>query len=107
MRGDDPEGLCHCGERVKYGFDGDPDHHRGMCVRCDAVRCDVDPAACHIGPKRDMYLRLPLHAEQTIHISGAFPVTEATWSHFMDILSAMKPGLVTVPDGDAAVDSQR
>lgn len=37
---------CHCGQPVVYGYDGHPDHHRGMCTDCDPVRCDVDPTAC-------------------------------------------------------------
>ena len=42
--------ICHCGAPVAYGFDGDPTHHRGMCERCDAVRCDAYPGACRIPP---------------------------------------------------------
>jgi hypothetical protein len=42
--------VCHCGEPVTYGFDGDPTHHRGMCVECDAVRCDAYPGACAPDP---------------------------------------------------------
>lgn len=38
--------LCHCGEPVVYGYDGDPTHHRGMCEYCDAVRCDAFPERC-------------------------------------------------------------
>jgi hypothetical protein len=38
--------FCHCGKPVRYGYDGDPNHHRGMCADCDAVRCDVDPTEC-------------------------------------------------------------
>lgn len=37
---------CHCGDPVAYGFDGDPTHHRGMCNRCDEVRCDAYPGEC-------------------------------------------------------------
>jgi len=37
---------CHCGDPVVFGYDGDPTHHRGMCARCDAARCDADPGAC-------------------------------------------------------------
>lgn len=38
--------VCHCGNRVHFGFDGDSTHHRGMCRNCDAVRCDTDPGVC-------------------------------------------------------------
>jgi hypothetical protein len=38
--------LCHCGRSVFYGYDGNPNHHRGMCEDCDAARCDVDPTNC-------------------------------------------------------------
>lgn len=38
--------LCHCGEPVVYGFDGNLTHHRGMCEYCDAVRCDAYPGEC-------------------------------------------------------------
>lgn len=38
--------LGHCGQPPAYGFDGNPNHHRGMWTHCDPVRCDVDPAAC-------------------------------------------------------------
>lgn len=41
--------LCHCGTPVAFGFDGDPTNHRGMCARCDAVRCDAHPGACDLG----------------------------------------------------------
>lgn len=39
---------CHCGEPVVYGYDGDPTHQRGMCRRCDLVRCDAYPGACDV-----------------------------------------------------------
>lgn len=42
--------LCHCGQPVTYGYDGDPTHHRGMCADCDAARCDAYPMDC---PKRE------------------------------------------------------
>jgi len=45
LRASLPE-VCHCGEPVTYGYDGDPTHHRGMCAHCDDVRCDADPGAC-------------------------------------------------------------
>ena len=45
LPGEDPV-LCHCGDRVQYGFDDDATHHRGMCVHCDAVRCDAYPGEC-------------------------------------------------------------
>lgn len=38
--------FCHCGEPVRYGFDGTPYNHRGMCAHCDDLRCDVDPRNC-------------------------------------------------------------
>lgn len=38
--------VCHCGALVVFGYDGDRAHHRGMCVHCDSVRCDVEPEAC-------------------------------------------------------------
>lgn len=38
--------VCHCGEPVRFGFDGDPTHHRGMCEDCDSVRCDAYPGEC-------------------------------------------------------------
>lgn len=37
---------CHCGRPVAFGFDGNPDHHRGMCSGCDSVRCDAYPLDC-------------------------------------------------------------
>lgn len=37
---------CHCGKPVAYGYDGNPQHHRGMCEDCDTVRCDAYPGAC-------------------------------------------------------------
>lgn len=40
------ESTCHCGAPVTYGYDGDPNHHRGMCEDCDLVRCDAYPGAC-------------------------------------------------------------
>lgn len=43
---DDWAEMCHCGQPVAFGFDGDPTHHRGMCVHCDSVRCDVEPGTC-------------------------------------------------------------
>lgn len=42
----DPQDLCHCGDQLAYGFDGDPTHHRGMCAHCDAIRCDAYPGEC-------------------------------------------------------------
>ena len=42
--GDD--GFCHCGEPVRYGYDDNPQHHRGMCDHCDSVRCDAYPGEC-------------------------------------------------------------
>ena len=42
---DEPD-PCHCGRPVRYGFDGDPTHHRGMCEDCDSVRCDAYPLEC-------------------------------------------------------------
>lgn len=38
--------VCHCGQPVAFGFDGDPTHHRGMCAHCDSVRCDAYPGEC-------------------------------------------------------------
>lgn len=43
LNGDD---RCHCGEHVRYGYDGNPEHHRGMCKDCDLVRCDAYPGEC-------------------------------------------------------------
>lgn len=43
LNGDD---RCHCGEHVRYGYDGNPTHHRGMCEDCDLVRCDAYPGEC-------------------------------------------------------------
>lgn len=43
LNGDD---RCHCGGHVRYGYDGNPTHHRGMCADCDAVRCDAYPGEC-------------------------------------------------------------
>lgn len=40
------ENTCHCGEVVSYGFDGNPEHHRGMCAHCDPIRCDAYPGEC-------------------------------------------------------------
>ncbi len=45
---------CHCGKPISYGYDGDPTHHRGMCARCDAVRCDAYPGSCE-GRRSDDY----------------------------------------------------
>lgn len=42
----DGAGACHCGHPLAYGFDGDQTHHRGMCDRCDSVRCDAYPGEC-------------------------------------------------------------
>lgn len=47
MDAEEPPATCHCGEPLAFGFDGDPNHHRGMCAHCDAVRCDAYPGACH------------------------------------------------------------
>lgn len=44
MSGEERE--CHCGRPVRFGFDGDPTHHRGMCADCDEVRCDAYPQEC-------------------------------------------------------------
>ena len=38
--------VCHCGDPVHYGYDGDPTHHRGMCAHCDPIRCDAYPGEC-------------------------------------------------------------
>lgn len=39
--------YCHCGEPVAFGFDSsNPHRHRGMCQRCDDLRCDIDPNNC-------------------------------------------------------------
>ena len=40
------DARCHCGRPVAFGFDGDPNHHRGMCSECDMVRCDAYPLDC-------------------------------------------------------------
>lgn len=47
---------CHCGEPVVYGYDGDPTHQRGMCRRCDLVRCDAYPGACDAEPRPIDYM---------------------------------------------------
>lgn len=41
----DASGTCHCGKRVYVhtALDG---FTRGLCHRCDEVRCDVSPGAC-------------------------------------------------------------
>lgn len=38
--------VCHCLAPVRWGYDDNPHHHRGMCDHCDSVRCDVDPRSC-------------------------------------------------------------
>lgn len=40
--------ICHCGIPVAWGYDGNPEHHRGMCIRCESVRCDAYPGACEV-----------------------------------------------------------
>ena len=43
------EDTCHCGLPVTFGFDGNPNHTRGLCEHCDGVRCDAYPGACRDG----------------------------------------------------------
>ena len=50
---------------------------------------------------RDTYL-VPLPGgERILTVSAPFPLTEHEWEHFLDVLNAMKPGLVKEenPDG--------
>lgn len=41
--------TCHCGKPVitHYDSNGVTGFTRGLCKRCDEVRCDVVPAACY------------------------------------------------------------
>lgn len=43
---EDSELECHCGAPLRFGYDDDPTHHRGMCAHCDSVRCDAYPGEC-------------------------------------------------------------
>jgi len=45
--------LCHCGNSVAWGFDGDQNHTRDMCEHCDSVRCDAYPGACNVTIKEN------------------------------------------------------
>lgn len=38
--------LCHCGGLVLIRTDGVEPKTRGLCLDCDAVRCDAYPGAC-------------------------------------------------------------
>jgi hypothetical protein len=38
---------------------------------------------------------VPVAAGDNIMIEGEFPLTEAMWTQFLAVLSAMKPGLVS------------
>lgn len=63
---DEDDKTCHCGQPVTYGFDGHPNHHRGMCKDCDPVRCDVDPEACKTtnGVAKLDYSNVPLQTDE-------------------------------------------
>jgi len=45
-------------------------------------------------PASVLYLRIPTQPGKDIQVTGNFPVTEAQWQMFIDVLAAMKPGLV-------------
>jgi hypothetical protein len=45
-------------------------------------------------PPSVLYLRIPTQPGKDIQVTGSFPVTETQWQMFIDVLAAMKPGLV-------------
>ena len=53
-------------------------------------------------PASALYLRIPVSPGKDIEVTGSFPVTEAQWQMFIDVLAALKPGLVqTGPEAPA------
>ncbi len=53
-------------------------------------------------PDSVLYLRIPTQPGKDIQVTGGFPVTEAQWQMFTDVLAAMKPGLVQADPEDGA-----
>lgn len=53
------------------------------------------------GTPSGLMLPIPLVGGYAVTLEGEFPVSEAAWLHFMAVLAALKPGLVTATvEGD-------
>lgn len=96
--------ACHCGQPFRYGYDGDPNHHRGMCADCDAVRCDAYPGACRQGDEG-----APRSDEHTTDVPAdrqASPKPpRRRWRISRDRDPGTRPWLVDRPDCEGDADS--
>lgn len=41
-----------------------------------------------------MRYTIPLISDEDVTLEGPFPLSEKDWHHFVDVLKAMRPGLV-------------
>lgn len=55
----------------------------------------------HPAGEKAKSLTIPLINSGVVIVEGQFPISERDWKQFMDVLAAMKPGLVTTISDDA------